>query len=68
MNKVEIIYWVSGHGLDTKNESLFYRMPSEEVNSNFDANAMKIFRASRSTGWREVINILNHGKLNDVQD
>lgn len=64
MNKVQIIFWVSGHGLDTVNKSLFIEMPSDEVTSEkFIDNAMRRFRNENPAGWREVINILNHGKI-----
>jgi hypothetical protein len=65
MNKVEIIYWVSGSGLNTVNKSHFLEVPTSEVTPNgFIDNAMKRFRAANIPGWKEVINIINHGTKN----
>jgi hypothetical protein len=62
MNKVQIIYWVSGNGLDTVNRSIFIEMPTSEVTKEgFIDNAMARFRAANVQNWKEVINIINHG-------
>lgn len=65
MNKVEIIYWVGGNGLYTVNESMFIEMPDSELTKEgFIDNAMRRFRSAKSSGWREVISIINHGHKN----
>jgi hypothetical protein len=62
INKVQVIYWVSGNSLDTNNQSMFIDMPDSEMGETFIDNAMARFRSNPPDNWREVINIINHGK------
>lgn len=65
MNKIQIICWMGGVDMHTRNESFFIEMPSDEVvKGKFIDNAMARFRSLNVSGWKEVINIINHGPIN----